>query len=69
MNCQKKSLSILLIFSILFLPACGAPEHKHSVLPGSEYCETCGKKISICKKCGMVNDLENKKCWFCKSEF
>lgn len=69
----KKLLSILAIIAIigtmLFSTSCSdEKEHRHSVLPGSELCDVCGKQIKICEDCSMVNDSEDDSCWFCKSK-
>lgn len=69
----KKLLSILIaaiiVGTTLILTLCsGEKEHRHSVLPGSEFCDVCGKQIEICNECSMVNDSEDDSCWFCKSE-
>lgn len=67
MRLSNGLLSIMvLLCALLCLTSCGTPEHKHSVLPGSEYCETCGEKIVVCEKCSMVNGADDEKCWFCK---
>lgn len=65
----KRTVSALLFLSCLLLSACSIKQdrdtHRHSVLPGSEYCETCGEKISICPECQMVNSETDETCWFC----
>lgn len=71
---MKKIFSIILIVSIVLTAAlCGCSEntdrHQHSVLPGSDVCESCGREIKICSECQMVSDIDSELCWFCKSEF
>lgn len=69
----KRLLGVLAVVSVmgimLFSTSCSdEKEHRHSVLPGSEFCDVCGKQIVICEDCSMVNDSKDNSCWFCKSE-
>ena len=72
---MKKIIAILFsIIIVLSFAACGASktptnEHKHSILPGSEYCDTCGEKVVICKSCNMVSSATDEECWFCHKAF
>lgn len=68
----KVLISLSLTATTLLFASCSdtssdSDVHRHSVLPGSEYCDSCGEAIVICKECNMVSGATDEKCWFCKS--
>lgn len=69
---SKIILSLLLIvisvWALLLSSHSDKKEHRHSVVPGSECCDTCGEKIKACDNCHMVNGDDDTSCWFCKSK-